>query len=77
MNSITICTLRDIAGRERLFAQCDRLVCEHFRELDVGDLMARYGADFELAELRRRVKCSKCGARPPEVRVQMVGDGWP
>jgi hypothetical protein len=40
MNSITICTLRDIAGRERLFAQRDRLVREHFRELDVGDLMA-------------------------------------
>ena len=73
--TITIRTLGDIAGKERLFAECDRIGCGHSQELLVEDLERRFGKDFELAELRRRVRCSKCGARPPDVRVHAVSDG--
>lgn len=75
--TITIRTLRDIAGRYSLAACCDRSRCGHSLQLDVRELIAKLGADFELAELRRRARCSKCGARAPEVRVQMVHDGRP
>ena len=52
---ITISTLGDLDEGARMFAECDRIGCGHSQELLVEDLERRFGDDFELAELRRRV----------------------
>ena len=42
-----------------LWANCDQ--CSRGVKLDPQKLAATYGADLEIADLKRRLKCSQCG----------------
>lgn len=50
-----------------LAAKCE--ACRHVQRLDVWELAQRIGWDTTLAELERRLKCSRCGARPASLAV--------
>lgn len=54
-------TLADLAPHERLCARCPR--CGHARALELGPLVQRLGALTELEAVRRRLRCTACGAR--------------
>lgn len=73
MNAIA--TLADCLGSYRLKAECD--ACGHGHIFDLDALIETHGADYPLAEIRRRVKCRECGAMIPMVRVQTMSDGRP
>ncbi len=48
-------------------------VCSHYRRLPIEYLAQRLGWDFDLyerrKELRRRLRCSRCGWNWPEVQI--------
>ena len=56
-----------------LWVSCAR--CDHRAELDPAELAKRVGYDFAVAELKRRMRCSKCTSREIEVRIQPKGPG--
>ena len=71
--------LEDCRGSYRLKAECD--VCGHGKILDLEQLIRHYGPNFPISGIRNRVRCnelrpdgSKCGARTPNVRVQLIAD---
>jgi hypothetical protein len=61
---VLIRTLADLGPRDRLDAHCHR--CRRSRQLDVLALLAAYGP-VPLDQLRRRLRCARCGARWPAV----------
>ena len=71
----TITTLSDCRGAYTLKAECD--MCHHGKILDLETLIAALGPDVTIPELRRKMKCAKCGAKAPNVRVQLMHDGRP
>jgi hypothetical protein len=61
---IAIETIADLSERVRLVAHCE--ACQHSRDLDVQELLERYGP-LSLARLRSRLRCTSCGAHAPTV----------
>ena len=59
------------AGRPRraarIWAFCH--TCDRSTELKTHQLVAVYGAEFAIADLKRRLTCRKCGERPREIRI--------
>ena len=53
-------TLGSVFGNYRLNATCHD--CGQSKELDVGQLMEKYGDAFEVPRLAKMVKCSECGS---------------
>ena len=53
-------TLEDVFAQYRLNAICND--CGRCKELDVGQLVDRYGKAFEVPRLKMIVKCTKCGS---------------
>ena len=43
--------------------------CDRSTELKTHQLIAVYGAEFAIADLKRRLTCRKCGDRPREIRI--------
>jgi hypothetical protein len=69
---VVIRTIADLGPNVRLLAYCH--ACRHCSDLDVRELLERYGP-LTLIKLRDRLRCSGCGARRPE--VQQVFDNVP
>jgi hypothetical protein len=61
---IVIRTIADLSERMRLVAHCE--ACQHSRDLDVQELLERYGP-LSLARLRSRLRCASCGEHAPTV----------
>jgi hypothetical protein len=59
---IPIRTLADLGPRNRLDVHCQR--CRRTLRLDVKALVAAY-EPLSFDQLRRRLKCGRCGARQP------------
>jgi hypothetical protein len=62
---VVVRTLGDLGSRSKLVAYCTS--CRRSRFLDLEALRTRYGAELALRSLRARLRCSRCGARRPEV----------
>ena len=62
---LVVRTIGDLKGCSRLVAYCTS--CRRSQFLDLEALRARYGAGLSLRSLRARLRCSRCGARRPEV----------
>ena len=59
-----------VRAGERLAVSC--LFCRHFVWLgptEIAELAKRLGHGFAMADLPRRLKCSKCGSRRVDVRL--------
>ena len=67
MQEIRLETLGDLGDRHVLFAFCTS--CDRSTRLSTERLAAVYGPGLSIAELRRRLTCSKCGERPREIRI--------
>jgi hypothetical protein len=65
MQQLVVRTIGDLDESSRLAAYCP--ACRRSQFLDLVALRARYGADLSLRSLRARLRCSRCGARRPEV----------
>ena len=53
-------TLGYVLGQYKLNAVC--LDCGRCVELDVPELMEKYGEDFEVPRLSKMAKCTECGS---------------
>lgn len=51
----------------RLVAICED--CVHVGRLDLEALIARYGDGFDTEQLRRRLRCTRCGSRNASVQI--------
>ncbi len=49
--------------------------CSHNVEMNAGDLADRLGYDFPVPRLKGRLRCSRCGSREADVRVQYASPG--
>ena len=63
----------------RLLAICES--CWHTAELDIPDLLCQLGPDCTSRDVRRRLRCAKCGTRNPAFQVNgspqgMMAQGW-
>ncbi|HTV51709.1 MAG TPA: hypothetical protein VME21_10985 [Steroidobacteraceae bacterium] len=65
--------LRLFESRFRLHAVCQRLGCEHRRELNVALLIRAFGPEATLRQVASRLRCSHCGQRGPRVQARYVG----
>ena len=70
---VTIRTLGDLGEQNQLVAHCPK--CRHSRRLDLKALRGRYGL-LSLRRLRARLRCTRCGARPPGL-VHVFDNGAP
>ena len=60
-------TLADLGDRHVIHSMCDP--CGRSTELKTHQLIAVYGAEFAIADLKRWLTCRKCGDRPREIRI--------
>jgi hypothetical protein len=61
--------LREMLNAQRLIACCDH--CRRRVALDVGQLERRLGQLVTLNAIRARVRCTRCGKRTQNVRVEV------
>jgi hypothetical protein len=57
------------ANRNRLLAICER--CQHAAALDLDQLVAHHGPAFPVPEVRRRLRCGRCGWGQCAVQVAL------
>ena len=62
---LVVRTIGDLEGCSRLVAYCTS--CRRSQFLDLEALRKRYGAELSLGSLRARLRCSRCGARRPDM----------
>ena len=63
-------TLGSVFENYRLNPTCND--CGRSKELDVGQLMEKYGEDFEIPRLNKMLKCTKCPS--PNGSVVQLGN---
>jgi hypothetical protein len=69
-----VITLRDhLYCRHQLRATCRDPKCRHSVTLDLIGLAERYGPTVPLALIVRRLRCTVCGAREPEITIGVEG----
>lgn len=60
-----------IAEGGYITAFCENYPCRHRREMDMADLVARLGPDFDMFDppraVQRRLRCSACGAKQASI----------
>jgi len=49
--------------------------CSHNVEMNAGELADLLGYDFPVPRLKGRLRCSRCGSRDADVRVQYASPG--
>ena len=62
-----------ISGNNNLWVFCNNVYCLHRVERTPETLVAAFGEDKKIAEIKRRSKCSKCGSK--NVSVSFVYQG--
>ena len=56
---------------------CDAIGCRNNADVDLEALRDQFGGDYRIADFVARSRCSKCGARWPQlsVRVSLIHTG--
>ena len=60
-------TLANLGRGQVIYSICTP--CRRTVQLDVARLIARYGGGLTITELRHRLTCSHCHARPRCIRI--------
>ena len=60
-------TLAGLGERHVIWAFCP--TCDRSTALKTHQLVAVYGAEFAIAELKRWLTCRECNKRPREIRI--------
>ena len=63
-------TLADLGDRHVIYSDCGP--CNRSIRLSTKRLAALYGAELTIAELKHRLTCRNCGARPRQIRIVFV-----
>jgi bacterioferritin-associated ferredoxin len=63
----SIQTLADLHYTQRVYASCGP--CQRAVALDVRQLIERHGPLLTIDEVRRRIKCARCGKRTHDIRI--------
>jgi hypothetical protein len=63
--------LTELVGGFQVYAVCPP--CARMEALALEALIARFGPDVSLSDIRPRLKCAVCGERSGELRVIYVG----
>jgi hypothetical protein len=77
---VTRWTLEEVAERGTLVFECRR--CRRMAVLERGQLEGRFNHQSRVAEVRRVMRCRRCGSKFPEALVRLkIGRGdlawWP
>ena len=56
-----------------LLAQCAGTNCTHSRKVNVEQLLRWLGPKATIADMRRKLRCSRCEAREPNITALWVG----
>lgn len=64
-------TLEDLLESFHLYAVC--VTCKRTVQLPIARLIDQVGAEVSAMEIRRRVRCSRCGERTGDIRIIYVG----
>jgi hypothetical protein len=64
-------TIQDITSSFHLYAVC--FSCVRMEQLPIERLKKDLGADTRLDEIRRRIRCRRCGVRTSDIRIVYVG----
>jgi hypothetical protein len=66
-----------IAGGYRMWISWDAIGCRNRADLDLEALRDRFGADYRIADFVARSRCSKCGAKWPQLsgRISSIHTG--
>jgi hypothetical protein len=67
VSEIHLRTLADLGDKHAIYAIC--APCRRSERLDVAKLAGVYGAQLTIAELKHRLTCSHCRARPRCIRI--------
>jgi hypothetical protein len=60
-------TLADLGKGQVIYSICTQ--CRRTVQLDARRLMARYGRELTISQLKHRLTCSHCKARPRCIRI--------
>jgi hypothetical protein len=60
-----------IAARLHMTLYCDAMGCHHSQAVDLEALSRELGADYPVADFVARSRCSKCGAKWPQLSVRV------
>ena len=60
-----------IAGGLKMSISCDAIGCRNNADVDLLALRDQLGADYRIADFVARSRCSKCGARWPQLSVSV------
>lgn len=63
------------AVRDRMLLWISCAACGNRRRMDPAELARRLGYDFAVPDLAWRMRCSRCGGRDIQVRLERPGDG--
>jgi hypothetical protein len=58
-----------VAQRRQLFLNCNRVGCGHSVEIPIAEAAERHGLDYPMQRFMERARCSRCGARLPEISL--------
>jgi hypothetical protein len=56
---------------------CERRSRRHYAAVDLAAVVTEYGEHFALSGFVARSRCSRCGARYPEVSIWVVPNNAP
>jgi hypothetical protein len=60
-----------IAARLHMTLYCDAMGCRHSQPVDLEALRDQFGPDYGVADFVARSRCSKCGAKWPQLSVRV------
>jgi hypothetical protein len=60
-----------IATGLKMWISCDAIGCRNNADVDLLALRDQLGADYRIADFVARSRCSKCGARWPQLSVRV------
>jgi DNA-directed RNA polymerase subunit RPC12/RpoP len=68
MKPATLTTIHN----DRLLAICNH--CAHTVELNVRQLIEKYGRDYEVPAIKRHLRCTRCGSDSCAVQLALPED---
>ncbi len=66
-------TIKDITASFHLYAVC--ATCARMELLPTDRLIEDLGPETRLEDIRRRIRCNRCGERTADIRIVYVGPG--
>ncbi len=61
-----------IAQGFKMWISCDAIGCRNSADINLTELRDQLGADYRVADFVARSRCSKCGAKWPQISIRIA-----